>query len=158
MTLIGGLYFLSSLPNLLTSKLRFRMSSNRLRVGILLVLYTLTSCTASTNIERATVSQPSASPDSSKHLVSEIRQQYPSELYLIGVGEGNSEKAATELARADLLKNIRAEVRVTWTDLMLEKNGRAQQEVSRLVETRVTELVRGIKVVNQWKDSRTDIA
>lgn len=134
------------------------MSSNRLRVGILLVLYALTSCTASTNSERATVPQPSGPPDSSKNLVSETRQQYSSDLYLIGVGEGTSEKAATELARADLLKNIRAEVRVTWTDLLLEKNGRSEQEVSRLVETRVKELVRGIEVVNQWKDSRTDIA
>lgn len=134
------------------------MSSNRLRVGILLVLYTLTSCTASTNIERATVPQPSGPPDSSNDLVSEIRQRYPSDLYLFGVGEGNSEKAAIELARADLLKNIRAEVRVTWTDLMLEKNGRTEQEVSRLVETRVTELVRGVEVVNQWTDSSTYIA
>ena len=134
------------------------MSSNRLRVGILLVLYALTSCTASTNVERAAVPRPSGLLDSSKDLVSEIRRQYSSDLYLIGVGEGTSEKAATELARADLVKNIRAEVRVTWTDLLLEKNGRSEQEVSRLVETRVMELVKGIEVVNRWKDSRTDIA
>ena len=134
------------------------MSSNRLRVGILLVLYALTSCTAPTNSERSIVPQLSGPPDSSRDLVFETKQQYPSELYLIGVGEGTSEKAATELARADLLKNVRAEVRVTWSDLMLEKDGHAEQEVSRLVETRVKELVRGIEVVNQWKDSRTDIA
>ena len=134
------------------------MSSNRLRVGILLVLYALTSCTAPTNSERSIVPQLSGPPDSSRDLVFETKQQYPSELYLIGVGEGTSEKAATEIARADLLKNVRAEVRVTWSDLMLEKDGHAEQEVSRLVETRVKELVRGIEVVNQWKDSRTDIA
>jgi len=133
------------------------MSSNRLRVGILFALYALASCTASTNSERATVPQPGL-PDSSKDLLSETRRQYPSDLYLFGVGEGTSEKAATELARADLLKNIRTEVRVTWTDLMLEKNGRAEQEVSRLVETRVRELVKGIEVVNLWTDSRTDVA
>src|SRR5215475_8062149 len=150
MTLNGGLYFLRSLPNLLISKLRFRMSSNRLRVGILLVLYALTSCTAPTNSERSIVPQLSGPPDSSRDLVFETKQQYPSELYLIGVGEGTSERAATELARADLLKNIRAEVRVTWTDLMLEKNGRTEQEVSRLVETLVPQMVRGIKVVSEW--------
>jgi hypothetical protein len=134
------------------------MSSNSARVGILLVLYALTSCTTSTNSERVTLLQPSGPPESGEDFLSENRQQYPSDQYLIGVGEGTSEKAATELARADLLKKVRAEVRVTWTDLILERNGRAEQEVSRLVETRVMELVKGIEVVNQWRDSRTDVA
>ena len=131
------------------------MSSNRLRVGILLVLYALTSCTAFTNSERATVSQPPSPPESGNDFLSDTRHQYPSDLYLTGIGEGTSEKAATELARADLLKKVRAEVRVTWTDLTLERSGRSEQEVSRLVETRVMELVQGIEIVNQWRDSRT---
>jgi LPP20 lipoprotein len=131
------------------------MSSNSARVGILLVLCALTSCTASTNTERATVPPPSGRQESGKDFLSDTRQQYPSDLYLTGIGEGTSERAATELARADLLKKVRAEVRVTWTDLMLERSGRTEQEVSRLVETRVTELVKGIEVVNQWRDSRT---
>ena len=131
------------------------MSSKSVRVGILLVLYALPACTAFTNSERATVSQPPGSPESGNDFLSETRQQYPSDLYLTGSGEGTSEKAATELARADLLKKIRAEVRVTWTDLILERSGRSEQEVSRLVETRVMELVKGIEIVNQWRDSRT---
>ncbi len=129
------------------------MSSNSARVGILLVLCALTSCTASTNTKRTTVSQPSGLPESGNDVLSDTRQQYPSDLYLTGIGEGTSEKAATELARADLLKKVRAEVKVTWTDFMLERNGRGEQELSRLVETRVTELVKGIEVVNQWMDS-----
>ncbi len=128
------------------------MSSNSARVGILLVLCALTSCTAS-NTKRTTVSQPSGLPESGNDVLSDTRQQYPSDLYLTGIGEGTSEKAATELARADLLKKVRAEVKVTWTDFMLERNGRGEQELSRLVETRVTELVKGIEVVNQWMDS-----
>jgi uncharacterized protein DUF4384/LPP20 lipoprotein len=133
------------------------MSSNSVRVGILLVLSALTSCTASTNTERATVPPPSGRQESGKDFLSDTRQQYPSDLYLTGIGAGTSERAATELARADLLKKVRAEVRVTWTDLMLERSGRTEQEVSRLVETRVMELVKGIEVVNQWRDSRTGV-
>jgi hypothetical protein len=133
------------------------MSSNRARVGILLVLCTLSSCTASPNTERTTLSQRSGLSESGNDVVSDTRRQYPSDVYLTGIGEGTSEKAATELARADLLKKVRAEVKVTWTDLMLERNGRGEQEVSRLVETRVTELVKGVEIVNQWMDSGTGL-
>jgi hypothetical protein len=117
------------------------------------VLCALASCTASTNTERTAVSEPSRHPKTGNEFLFDIKRQYPSDLYLTGIGEGTSERAASELARADLLKKVRAEVKVTWTDLVLERDGRREQEVSRLVETRVSELAKGIEVVNQWMDS-----
>src|SRR5262245_59485803 len=130
------------------------MSSKSVGVGILLVLYALAACAAPTTSDRAAVSQPSELQESSHDLLSDVTQQYPSDLYLTGIGKGTSERAAIELARADLLKKVRTEVRVTWTDLILEKNGRGEQEVSRLVETRATELVRGLEIVSQGRDAR----
>src|SRR5690349_8909090 len=112
------------------------MSPKRVRVGILLVLYAVTSCSAPTTSERALVSQFPEPDESGRGFLSDAAQQYPSDQYLTGIGIGTSERAAIELARADLMKKARREVRVTWTDLLLEKNGREEQEVSRLVETR----------------------
>ena len=131
------------------------MSPKSVRVGILLVLYGLTACTAPTTSERASLSAPSEPQESSHELLSDVTQQYPSDLYLTGIGIGTSERAAIELARADLLKKIRTEVKVTWTDLLLEKNGRGEQEVSRLVETRVMELVKGLEIVCEGRDAST---
>jgi Domain of unknown function (DUF4384)/LPP20 lipoprotein len=131
------------------------MSSHSLRIGILLVLCAFTSCTASIKSESNTAPDLSRASESDKDFLAKTRQRYPTDQHLIGVGEGASEKAATELARADLIKQIRAEVRVTWIDLIRERNNQTEQEVSRLVETRVRELVKGIEVVDQWNDSRT---
>jgi|KBSMisStandDraft_5_1062788.scaffolds.fasta_scaffold40301_2 hypothetical protein len=131
------------------------MSSKRVRVGILLVLYSLAACTAPTTSELAFVAQSSESRESSHDLLSEVTQQYPPDLYLTGIGKGTSERAAIELARADLLKKVRTEVRVTWTDLLLEKKGRGEQEVSRLVETRAMELVKGLEILSQGRDARS---
>jgi hypothetical protein len=131
------------------------MSPKSVRVGILLVLYGLTACTAPTASERASLSEPSEPQESGHELLSDVTQQYPPDLYLTGIGIGTSERAAIELARADLLKKIRTEVKVTWTDLLLEKNGRGELEVSRLVETRVMELVKGLEIVSEGRDAGT---
>ena len=110
------------------------MSSDIHKIGILATLYVLASCApAVTSSESPTRSDFPAATDSREHLFAKARQQYPSDRYLIGIGQADSEKAATELARADLLKQIRVEVRVMWTDLIRERGGKTEQEVSRLV-------------------------
>lgn len=84
-----------------------------------------------------------------------IAQQYPGNQFLIGIGRAESETAATELARADLLKQMRAAVRVMWTDVLRERGGREEQDVSRIIETRVDEVARGIDIVERGKDPST---
>lgn len=81
-----------------------------------------------------------------------------SSLYRLGIGQGDSEKAAAELARADLIKQIQEEMRVTWSDFIRERGGTTEQEVSRLVETNVAELVRGIEIVEQARDAGASYA
>ena len=134
------------------------MSANFQRVGMLLVLCILAGCSPTPKMHQLTPSglQPTTGPQDS--LAAKVRQQYPSDRYLIGIGQADSEKAATELARADLMKQIRVEVRVTWTDLIRERGGKSEQEVSRLVETRVAELVKGIEIVDQGRDPKTGAA
>jgi hypothetical protein len=134
------------------------MSSHSLRIGILLVFYAFTSCTASIKSESNTAPDLSRASESDKDFLTKTRQRYPADQHLIGVGEGASEKAATELARADLMKQIRTEVRVTWTDLMQERGGKTEQEVSRLVETQVAELVKGMEIVEQGRNDTTGMA
>lgn len=84
-----------------------------------------------------------------------LRQRYPAHLYLLGIGQGESEKSAIELARADLIKQIRVEMKVTWSDFIRERGGVTEQEVSRLIETNAAELVRGIEIVERATDSGT---
>src|SRR5436309_3210521 len=134
------------------------MSSNSLRIGILLVLYTFYSCTASIKSDHRTSSDIPPTVESIKDVVTKARQLYPPHRYLIGSGQADSEKAATELARADLMKQIRVEVQVTWTDLIRERGANTEQEVSRLVETEVAELEKGAVIVVQGTDSKTGSA
>lgn len=87
--------------------------------------------------------------------VAALRRSYPADRYMLGFGVGNSDNVAVELARADLAKQLRTEVRVRWTDLLKEADGRSEQELSRLIETRVAEWVQGLDVVERGRDSRT---
>jgi hypothetical protein len=84
-----------------------------------------------------------------------IAQQYPNNQFLIGIGRAELETAASELARADLLKQMRAAVRVMWTDVLRERGGREDQDVSRIIETRVSEVARGIDIVDRGMDPST---
>jgi len=134
------------------------MSSNTQRIGILLLLCALPSCSASIKSEPTNIPELSRAPQPSQEILAEIRQEYPVDRYLIGIGEGTSEMAATEVARADLLKQTRVAVKVIWSDVLRERGGQSDQEVSRLVETRATELVTGTEIVRRGKDSSTGIA
>ncbi len=87
--------------------------------------------------------------------VAALRRAYPADRYLLGLGVGDSDSVAVELARADLAKQLRTEVRIRWTDLLKETGGRSEQELSRLIETRVAEWVQGLDVVERGLDSRT---
>lgn len=125
--------------------------------SILIILCVLSSCTPAIKPEPDALRDLTPT-EPQKGLFAKVRQQYPSDRYLIGLGQADSGKAATELARADLMKQIRVEVRVTWTDLIRERGGNTEQEVSRLVETEVAELVKGIEIVDQGTDTKTGTA
>ena len=77
------------------------MSANFQRAGMLLVLCILAGCSPTPKMHQLTPSglQPTTGPQDS--LAAKVRQQYPSDRYLIGIGQADSEKAATELARAE---------------------------------------------------------
>ena len=126
--------------------------------SILIILCVLASCTPAIKSEPDALRDLTLPTEPQKGLFAKLRQQYPSDRYLIGIGQADSEKAATELARADLMKQIRVEVRVTWTDLIRERGANTEQEVSRLVETEVAELVKGIEIVDQGTDTKTGTA
>jgi hypothetical protein len=134
------------------------MSLNSLRIGILLALCAFTSCTSSIKADHGATSDVPLALESNKGVVAKVRDVYPPHQYLIGIGQAYSEKAATELARADLMKQIRTQVRVTWADVIREQGGKTEQEVSRVVETQVAELVKGMEIVDQGRDNTTGVA
>ncbi|MGH7251635.1 MAG: LPP20 family lipoprotein, partial [Nitrospiraceae bacterium] len=126
--------------------------------SILIILCVLSSCTPTIKSEPDALRDLTPPTEPQKGLFGRVRQQYPSDRYLIGIGQPDLGKAATELARADLMKQVRVEVRVMWTDLIRERGGKTEQEVSRLVETEVAELVRGIEIVEQGRDRQSSTA
>ena len=115
----------------------------------------LSSCTTSPVQSEFQLPASVSSKERLDPISGRIAQQYPGNQFLIGIGQAESEKAATELARADLLKQIRAAIRVTWTDVLRERGGREEQDVSRIIETRVDEVARGIDIVERGKDPST---
>lgn len=134
------------------------MFTSILKIGILATVCLVTACVPSSKVKPEPGGLPALTVGQQKGLTDKSRQRYPSSLYLLGIGQGESEKAAAELARADLIKQIRVEMRVTWSDFIRERGGIIEQEVSRLVETNVAELVRGIEIVEQARDEGASYA
>jgi hypothetical protein len=134
------------------------MSSNSQRIGVLLALFTFASCSASIKSNHSATSDIPLAIESNKDVIAKDRDVYTRQQYLVGIGQANSEKAAAELARADLIKQIRTEVRVTWTDFIRERGDKTEQEVSRFVETQVAELVKGMEIVEQGRNDTTGMA
>lgn len=124
-----------------------------LHIGTLIALGFVAACASPTKPDHEYLLE-SPSPVY-KDLISKVRQQFPADRYLLGIGQGTSDKAATELARADLAKNIRVEVRVLQIDLLRERGGKTEQELTNLVETEVSELVKGIEIVEEGRDPKT---
>lgn len=115
----------------------------------------LSSCTTSPSWTESPIPSSSSSEKRQDIIGARIAQQYPGNQFLVGIGRAESETAATELARADLLKQLKVDVRVVWTDVLRERGGREEQDVSRIIETQVDEVARGIDIVARGKDPST---
>jgi len=129
----------------------------RAMVGIIgcTALGILSSCTTPPSQTESPRPSSSSSAEPRDFIGVRIAQQYPGNQFLVGIGRAESETAATELARADLLKQTRVAVRVMWTDVLRERGGREDQDVSRTIETRVDEVARGIDIVDRGRDPST---
>lgn len=80
----------------------------------------------------------------------EILQQYPPSQYLFGIGQADSDRAAIELARADLAKKIRVRVTAVASDLVREQGEQTDQILGRLVTSHANEVMNGTKVVDVY--------
>jgi hypothetical protein len=131
------------------------MTTPIVRAGILIACGWLAACSSTPAREPGHVSDLPLPSAPHQALIAKIQKQYPPNRYLLGIGLGESGKAATELARADLAKKIRVEVRMVQVDLQRERGGRTEQELSTVLETEVAELIKGIEIVEQGRDLRT---
>jgi len=131
------------------------MTTPILRAGILIAFGWLVACSSVPQREVGQASDLPPATEPQKGLIAKIQKQYPSDQYLLGIGLGESGKAATELARADLAKKIRVEVRMVQVDLQRERGGKTEQEFSTVLETEVAELIKGIEIVEQGRDLQT---
>jgi len=119
------------------------------------MLGVLSSCTIPSSQPTSSILSHSVSEERRDFIDARIAQQYPGSQFLMGIGLAESEIAAAELARADLLKQLRVAVRVVWTDVLRERGGREEQDLSQIIETQVNEVARGIDIVDRGKDPST---
>lgn len=122
-----------------------------LRGVALFLSVTAVSCSASPPREVQPPVEYLGSLEIYRNLFSTSRQKYPVEDYLLGIGLGSTDQAAVELARADLVKQIRSEVTARWTDILRQSQAQLEQDLSRQIETQVTELTTGIQIVDRGR-------
>jgi hypothetical protein len=86
-----------------------------------------------------------------------VLQKYPPSLFLYGVGRGDSEQAAIELARADVAKKIRVRVTAAASDVERGRGEQSETLVGRLVATHTDEVMNDIQIVELRRDLKTGL-
>jgi hypothetical protein len=90
--------------------------------------------------------------------------RYTPELYLTGRGEGRSSEEAANRARADLAKTFEVRIQEDQKDVQafsaISESGKAPQSqlaqnVTRTIVTTTDQLLRGVQVVDTWRDPVT---
>lgn len=89
--------------------------------------------------------------------------KYPSEKYLIGRGEADSESAAMDRARADLAKIFQVQVDVVSQDVLTyhgetsagTSSGSVASHVTRDITTKTDQIINGIQMAGIWHDPAT---
>ncbi|MDH5378111.1 MAG: LPP20 family lipoprotein [Gammaproteobacteria bacterium] len=88
-----------------------------------------------------------------------VSKKYPQGFYLTGRGEGSSQAAAKNQARADLTKSIEVKVDAKSQDLQeFSRSGsdtRASLKIVRDVQTESSLTVKGIEISETWKNPET---
>lgn len=104
--------------------------------------------------------QPLAKPD----WVDGNHARYAPELYLTGRGEGRSSELAGDRARADLAKTFEVYIQEDQKDVQafsaVTSGGKPQeskltQDVTRTIVTTTDQIVRGVQVVDAWRNPVT---
>ena len=84
--------------------------------------------------------------------------KYSASHYLTGRGQAANADDARDRARADLAKVFAVAVVVESEDVQAYRSaggGQYEAQVSRRINTRTEQLVRGIQIVDQWQDAET---
>lgn len=103
---------------------------------------------------RGTIPVPPVPPE----VAEDLTTRYPSDRYVLGIGQADSQQAAVDLARADLAEKIRVRVSTLASDVVRERQGRTEREFSSLVITRANELMEGVELVAQGRDPESGTA
>jgi len=100
-------------------------------------------------------SAPSGPPD----WVNGKSAKYPDSQYLVGRGQADTQEDARNRARADLAKTLEVAVSAKSTDVASFSSGaegaKTESQVSRSVETRTDQIVRGVQMADAWQDPQT---
>jgi hypothetical protein len=99
-----------------------------------------------------------ASAPSTPDWVNGKSAKYPDNQYLVGRGQADAQEEARNRARADLAKILEVGVSAKSTDVTSFSSGPAggtESKVSRSIETRTEQIVRGIQIPEGWQDPQT---
>jgi hypothetical protein len=99
-----------------------------------------------------------ASAPSTPDWVNGKSAKYPDNQYLVGRGQAGTQEDARNRARADLAKILEVGVSAKSSDVTSFSSGPAggtESKVSRSIETRTEQIVRGIQIPEGWQDPQT---
>ena len=135
------------------------LSGFRVKAIVLLISFLfIPACVAGHN-PKAVVSEDShhSLPEVQK-FTEQIRQRYAPDEYVIGIGQGDSERAAIEIARGDLAKKIQVRVASLSSDVVRVEGVETHQEFGRIVTTQSDIFLHGIVTVEKGRDLDSDLA
>jgi len=100
-------------------------------------------------------SAPSGPPD----WVDGKSAKYPDNQYLVGRGQADTQEDARNRARADLAKTLEVAVSAKSSDVVSFSSGaegaKTESQVSRTIQTRTDQIVRGVRIPEAWQDPKT---
>ncbi len=125
------------------------------RVGCLAVILWLTGCAGGTGANSVGAGTSGTAAPIPREVATDLAVRYPGDQYLLGVGYAHSPQAAVELARGDLAEKIRVRVATLTSDIVRERNGRTEQEISTIVVASANELMEGVSIEAQGLDAES---
>lgn len=131
------------------------MNARRRSTGLVLALAMLITACASTPDERA--DRPG--------WIDRPGEDYPADLYVVGLGEGANAERARNRARADLAKAFEVEVRAESLDIeefgrigpAASEQGQLSTRVEREIRTRTDVVLAGVDIAESWHDAEDDV-
>ncbi len=144
------------MSNLVTLDYRYKL------IAIILLTVMVSACAVRQTPNQERVKAPDKTPElnaarpAPPSWVGGDLSSYPSALYLVGTGVAATESQARDLARSEIAKIFTVQIDESSSDRVEVRQNQQEMiresSVSRLINTRVNEVIEGIEIQSVWHD------